>query len=51
LQVAATLPTFIAGVLADHLTVLHVMGLLGLYVLIVGVILASYKSNLTKNLD
>ncbi len=45
LQVAATLPTFIVGLLADHLTVLKTIGLLGVFVLAVGLFLAWHKSS------
>jgi MFS family permease len=44
LQVAATLPTFIAGILADEFSVLAVMALLGVYSVIVGLFLTQQKS-------
>ncbi len=43
LQVAATLPTFIVGILADRMSVLQVIGILGIYVLVIGVFLSRHK--------
>jgi predicted MFS family arabinose efflux permease len=47
LQVAATLPTFIAGILADRIPVLGVFAILGGYVLLVGMFLLSHKYSRT----
>jgi MFS family permease len=43
LQVAATLPTFIAGILADRLSALQVIGFLGVYTLLAGIYLSKYR--------
>ena len=45
LQVAATLPTFIAGLLADRIPILAVIAFLGIFVFVVGFFLLNHKAS------